>query len=98
MSRARKTALDNLLDYVGIALALSNEESLNEEAIRLKKLTRTFALGRYTNCLDVYREEREKSGDDTIMTTEDLIATLGGEDLMLRLRAEKTADQRYPQR
>ena len=97
VARARKTALDNLLDWVGIALALSNEEVLNEEAIRVKKLTRTFALGRYTNCLDVYREEREKSGDDTIMATENLIETLGGEDLMLRLRAEKTADQRYPQ-
>ncbi|MEO7367061.1 MAG: UvrD-helicase domain-containing protein, partial [Gemmatimonadaceae bacterium] len=97
VARARKTALDNLLDYLGIALALSNEESLNEEAIRLMKLARTFALGRYTNCLDVYREEREQSGDDTITSTEDLIETLGGEDLMLKLRAEKTADQRYPQ-
>jgi superfamily I DNA/RNA helicase len=96
VARARKTALDNLLDYVGIALALSNEASLNEEARRLRKLTRTFALGRYTNCLDVYREEREASGDDTITSNEDLIKLLGGEDLMLRLRAEKTADQRYP--
>ena len=97
VARARKTALDNLLDHLGIALALSNEETLSEEAIRLKKLTRTFALGRYTNCIDVYREEREKSGDDTITSTEDLIAMLGGEDLMLKLRAEKSADQRYPQ-
>lgn len=97
VARARKTALDNLLDYLGIALALSNEASLNEEAIRLKKLTRTFALGRYTNCLDFYRDEREQSNDDSITSTEDLIETLGGEDLMLRLRAEKTADQRYPQ-
>lgn len=96
VARARKTALDNLLDYLGIALALSNEASLCDEAKRLKKLTRTFALGRYTNCLDVYREEREKSGDDTITSTEDLIDLLGGEGLMLRLRAEKTADQRYP--
>ncbi|MEO5903557.1 MAG: 3'-5' exonuclease, partial [Gemmatimonadaceae bacterium] len=96
VTRARKTALDNLLDYLGIALALSNEESLNEEATRLKKLTRTFSLGRYTNCLDVYREEREQSGDDTITSIENLIERLGGEDLMLRLRAEKTADQRYP--
>ncbi|HZK78875.1 MAG TPA: UvrD-helicase domain-containing protein [Gemmatimonadaceae bacterium] len=96
VARARKTALDNLLDYLGMGLALSNEESLGDEAKRLKKLTRTFALGRYTNCLDIYREERDQSGDDTITSTEDLIALLGGEDLMLRLRAEKTADQRYP--
>ncbi len=96
VARARKTALDNLLDYVGIALALSNDESLGDEAKLLKRLTRTFALGRYTNCLQVYEEEREKSGDDTITSTEDLIDLLGGEDLMLRLRAEKTADQRYP--
>ena len=96
VARARKTALDNLLDYLGIALALTNDASLGEEARRLKKLTRTFALGRYTNCLDVYREEIETSGDDTITSTEDLIELLGGEALMLRLRAEKTADQRYP--
>src|ERR1019366_6226806 len=60
VARARKTALDNLLDYLGIALALCNDESLNTEAQRLKKLTRTFALGRYTNCLDLYREERDQ--------------------------------------
>ena len=96
VARARKTALDNLLDYLGIGLALSDEEVLGDEAKRLRKLTRTFALGRYTNCLDVYREERDEAGDDTITSTEDLIALLGGEDLMMRLRSEKTADQRYP--
>jgi superfamily I DNA/RNA helicase len=96
VARARKTALDNLLDYVGIALALTNDASLNEEARRVKKLTRTFALGRYTNCLDVYREECETTGDDSITPVDKLIDLLGGESLMLKLRAEKTADQRYP--
>ncbi|HUQ46781.1 MAG TPA: UvrD-helicase domain-containing protein [Gemmatimonadaceae bacterium] len=96
VARARKTALDNLLDYLGIALALTNDASLGEEARRLKKLTRTFALGRYTNCLDVYREDIETSKDETITSTDDLIDLLGGEALMLRLRGEKTADQRYP--
>ncbi|MDO8501575.1 MAG: UvrD-helicase domain-containing protein [Gemmatimonadaceae bacterium] len=96
VARARKTALDNLLDYVGVALALSDDEKLCDEAKRVREFARIFALGRYSNCLDVYRAEREQSGDESIPTTEDLIELLGGADRMLRLRTEKTAEQRYP--
>jgi len=96
VARARKTALDNLLDYLGVALALCEEESLCGEAARLKKLSRVFALGRYSNCLEFYRVEREQGGDESIPTLDDLIARLGGEQLMQKIRADKTAEQRYP--
>jgi superfamily I DNA/RNA helicase len=94
--RARKTALDNLLDQLGVALAFSDEESLSDEAKRLRKLARIFALGRYSTALDFYRQEREQPGAESLPTTDELIHRLGGVELMLRIRADKTADQRYP--
>jgi superfamily I DNA/RNA helicase len=97
VARARKTALVNLLDHLGVALALSDEENLGPEAKLLRRLSRSHALGRYSDCLDFYKLEREKSGDPNLPTVDDVIARLGGERLMNRIRAEKTAEQRYPQ-
>jgi DNA polymerase III epsilon subunit family exonuclease len=94
--RARKTALVNLLDYLGVALALSDEQSLGPEALLLRRLARGYALGRYSNCLDIYVVEREEAGEESLPTVDDLIDRLGGEKLMLRYRAEKSAEQRYP--
>lgn len=97
LARARKTALDNLLDFLGIALALSNEESLCEEARRLRDLSRIYSLGRYSRCLDFYRAECEACQDIPVPDVTDLIERLGGEGLMLKLRTEKSADERYPE-
>jgi superfamily I DNA/RNA helicase len=94
--RARKTALVSFLDFLGIGLALSNETTLGEEGISLRRLTRAYALGRYTDCLDFYRAEREKGDDHSLPTGEELVDALGGEELMLRIRTEKGAEQRYP--
>ncbi|MDQ6888318.1 MAG: UvrD-helicase domain-containing protein [Gemmatimonadota bacterium] len=94
--RARKTALVNLLDHLGVGLALSDEDSLGPEARLLRRLTRPYALGRYSDCLERYQREREEAGDEAIPTVEQLIDQLGGERLMLRIRAEKSAEQRYP--
>ncbi|MEP6858585.1 MAG: UvrD-helicase domain-containing protein, partial [Gemmatimonadales bacterium] len=96
VARARKTALVNLLDQLGVALALSDDETLGPEAKLLRRLSRSFALGRYSDCLDFYETEREESGDPTLPTVDDLIERLGGERAMNRIRAEKTAEQRYP--
>ena len=96
VARARKTALDNLLDFVGMALALSDQSSLCDEAKRLASLVRIYPLGRYSNCLDFYRAECEKCQDSGTATVDDLIRQLGGHKLMERLRAEKSADERYP--
>ncbi|HVF40352.1 MAG TPA: UvrD-helicase domain-containing protein [Gemmatimonadaceae bacterium] len=96
VARARKTALDNILDHLGVALALSDPESLCEEAKKIAKMARGFALGRYSNCLDMYRSECEQCRDVLLPGCDELIELLGGEALMLKIRAEKTAEQRYP--
>jgi len=93
-TRARTTALVNVLDHLGIALALSDERSLCPEALMFRGFTRGYALGRYSACLDAY--EREQGEDMSIPTVDEVIERLGGSELMLKIRAEKTADERYP--
>lgn len=92
--RARKTALVNVLDQLGLALALSDQESLHPEAALLLGIARAFSLGRYSTCLENY--EREQAGDASIPTVDELIERLGGARMMIRIRAEKSADERYP--
>jgi superfamily I DNA/RNA helicase/DNA polymerase III epsilon subunit-like protein len=94
--RARKTSLVHLLDHLGVALALWRATELDDEAQLLTRLTRPFALGRYSDCLEYYRAERDAAGDPTLPTVRDLIERLGGEDLMRRIRAERSAAERYP--
>lgn len=94
VTRARKTACQNLLEYVGLALALSDQDSLSKEARLLLDVSRFFALGRYGRCLDEYAHDLE--GREGLPSLEDAIEKLGGRDLMARLRIEKGADDRYP--
>lgn len=93
-SRARKTALVNLLDQLGIGLALSDEASLCAEARMFRQISRAFALGRYSTCLEMY--EREQGEDITIPAADEVIDRLGGAALMIKIRAERSADERYP--
>ena len=93
-TRARKTALVNLLDNLGIALALSDHETMNAEARMFHGITRAFALGRYSTCLDQY--EREQGDDLSVPTVDEVIDALGGQELMLKIRTDKSADERYP--
>jgi DNA polymerase III epsilon subunit-like protein len=92
--RARKTALVNALDHLGVALALTDETTLCPEARMFRSFTRVFSLGRYTTCLESY--EREQGDDLTIPTVDEVIEALGGAELMVKIRADKTADERYP--
>jgi DNA polymerase III epsilon subunit family exonuclease len=93
-SRGRRTALVNLLDQLGVALALSDESTMCVEAKMFRGITRVFALGRYSSCLESY--ELEQAEDLSIPTVDDLIERLGGADLMLKIRADRSADERYP--
>ncbi|HMA23349.1 MAG TPA: 3'-5' exonuclease, partial [Gemmatimonadaceae bacterium] len=93
-TRARTTALVNLLDHLGIALALSDEDALCAEARLFRDMSRAFALGRYSTCLEAY--EREQGDDISIPTVDEVIERLGGAELMLKIRADKSADERYP--
>ncbi len=94
LQRARKTALINLLDHLGVAIALAPEDSLGNEARLFREASRGFSLSAYSSCLDWY--EREQGDDISLPTIEEVIERLGGAQLMVRIRREKTADQRYP--
>jgi DNA polymerase III epsilon subunit family exonuclease len=95
IQRARKAALSNLLDHLGIALALT--PARGEEAERFADWCRPFTLGRYGEALDWYRARRDAAQNAAeLPPTEEVIERLGGVELMLRIRAEKSADQRYP--
>lgn len=97
VARSRKTVLDNILDHLGIALALSDRETLGEEALRFQELAKFYALGRYSQSLEFYQTERAASTDIPGPSIEDLIELLGGEKLRERLRADRTAEERYPE-
>ncbi|HEY8166408.1 MAG TPA: UvrD-helicase domain-containing protein [Gemmatimonadaceae bacterium] len=96
VARARKTAVNEHLDFLALAFALCEKESLCEEAARLRQLIRVYPFGRRSNCLEFYAVERQESGDETLPTVENVIDRLGGETLMMRVRADKSAERRYP--
>src|SRR6184192_1954153 len=97
--RARKAVLVNLLDYLGLALALEPEREQGagsgERAI-LFKVAKFYTLGRYSDALAFYEMERERSGGDSGPSVDEVIRRLGGRALMTRLRAEPDPAQRYP--
>ncbi|HEY6114803.1 MAG TPA: UvrD-helicase domain-containing protein [Candidatus Dormibacteraeota bacterium] len=95
--RARKTALATYLDRLAIGLALSNDATLGEEGLMLKKLTRSYALSRYTEIREYYRDERERGDDHSIPPLTEVIDLLGGEEKMNALQTDRGAEERYPQ-
>ncbi|HUQ80781.1 MAG TPA: UvrD-helicase domain-containing protein, partial [Gemmatimonadaceae bacterium] len=94
LQRARKTALANLLDLVGMGLALCDKPSLCAEALLFRDFCVPYALGRYSSCLETY--ERERGTDESIPGVDEVIEALGGTKLMVKIRTEKTAHERYP--
>jgi DNA polymerase-3 subunit epsilon len=92
--RARKIALVHLLDYLGLALAVSPSATPDDEEILLREITRPYTLGRYTDCLEAYAEEVAQIPEGTEL--EEVIDRLGGRPLMERLRAERSPSERYP--
>jgi superfamily I DNA/RNA helicase len=92
--RARKTALANLLDVVGVGLALCDKTTLCAEALLFRDFCVPYALGRYSSCLESY--ERERGTDESLPGVDEVIEALGGTKLMVKIRTEKTANERYP--
>ena len=95
VSRARKAALVNLLDFLGLALALCPPNSRSEEARLVLELARPYTLGRFSDCLEFYQTElmvSGRSGPDL----EEVIRRLGGPQVMDRIRSQRTAAERYP--
>ena len=95
VARARRVALSNVLDYLGLSLALSDPGTLGPEAALLRDITCAYSLGRFSDCLEFYRTERARGATGAVVVDE-LIERLGGQTLMLKVRAEKRSDQRYP--
>ena len=94
---ARKTALANILDQLGVALALSDQQELCDEARKFVDFVQPYSLGRFSECLDVYARERAECGDPDLPTVDELITLLGGHQRMEHLRAVRTAQTRYPE-
>jgi DNA polymerase III epsilon subunit family exonuclease len=97
VARARTTALASSLDHLAIGLALSNEKLLSHEGLLLRSMTKAYALSRFSESLDFYRDERARGDDQSIPTREDVIDLLGGEDKRAQLQTDRVAEQRYPQ-
>src|SRR5881296_1399032 len=93
--RARKAVLVNLLDYLGLALALEQGARSKEQAL-LFNVAKFYTLGRYSDALAFYEMERQRSGALGAPPVDEVIRRLGGPALMTRLRAEPDPAQRYP--
>ncbi|HEY9016607.1 MAG TPA: 3'-5' exonuclease, partial [Gemmatimonadales bacterium] len=95
LRRARTIAAVHLLDHLGLALALDGTKEGGEEATLFREITRPFALGRYSNCLDTYEAALSQGlpGAPGLAT---VVERLGGYALMERLRAERPLSERYP--
>jgi hypothetical protein len=94
--RGRKTALAQALGFLGLALALDQAPEPSVEERMMRELSLPHALGRYSDCLELYAAEIE-TGAPGAPPVEELIERLGGRRLMERLRAERTAAERYPE-
>src|SRR6266700_3834573 len=97
--RARKAVPVNLLDYLGLALAVkprTEQGAGSGERHLLFEVATFYTLGRYSDALAFYEMERERSGAAAAPPVDEVIKRLGGRALMTRLRAEPDPAQRYP--
>src|SRR3989442_1538446 len=94
--RARKAVLVNLLDYLGLALALEPRAQAGGERETLFKLAKFYTLSRYSDALAFYEMERARTGAVGAPPVDEVIQRLGGRALMTRLRALPDPAQRYP--
>jgi DNA polymerase III epsilon subunit family exonuclease len=96
LALTRKTSAMNLLDQLGVALALSGPHSEDSEAKLLQHLATPYSLGAMSECLEYYQAMRMDLDDATLPTVDHVIERLGGEKLMARFRSKKGAHERYP--
>ncbi len=109
--RARTATLTNLLDYLGLGIALEEgaegaagaagaeraggTEGTGDRAV-LFEIAATFGLGRYGECLEWYTQEGERLGRTDLPSLDQVIERLGGRQKMERLRADPDPARRYP--
>lgn len=95
LARARKSVLTNLLDYLGLALALDPVAPKPDECATVLGVARIHSLGRFSSCLEFYAVERERANPQA-PSIEQLVERLGGAALRQRLQAAPDAAKRYP--
>ncbi|MBA3319484.1 MAG: UvrD-helicase domain-containing protein [Gemmatimonadales bacterium] len=93
LARARRSALVQLLGWLGLALALDDSAEPTAEERLLRDVSLPATVGRYGDCLQVYAEEREAAGAPPV---EELAERLGGARLIERIRTQRPAEERYP--
>jgi DNA helicase II / ATP-dependent DNA helicase PcrA len=93
LSRARKSALVQVLGWLGLALALDETAEATPEERLLREISLPATVGRYGDCLQVYAEECEAAGAPGV---EELTERLGGARLIERIRTQRPAAERYP--
>jgi superfamily I DNA/RNA helicase/DNA polymerase III epsilon subunit-like protein len=91
--RARKTALVQLLGWLGLALALDAAADPSAEERVLRDVAVPAALGRYGGCLEAYAEQ---SAGTSAPSADELVERLGGQRLLERMRTERPVAERYP--
>ncbi len=94
--RARKTSLGHLLDCLALALVLSDPATVTEEAKQVFRYARSFALGRYSDCLEQYQLGRAAPDAFDSPPLDEVIRKLGGQRRLEQIRQGKSAQQRYP--
>jgi len=93
LARARRSALVQLLGWLGLALALDDAAEPTPEERLLREVSLPATVGRYGDCLQVYAEECEAAGARSV---EELTERLGGARLIERIRTQRPASERYP--
>ena len=94
--RNRKATQVHLLDFLGLGLALEQGPEVHAAEVQLLvELCRPYALGRYSDCLELYAAELA-SGVPDAPGLDEAIERLGGQALMERLRRERSPADRYP--
>jgi DNA polymerase III epsilon subunit family exonuclease len=93
LARARRSALPQLLGWLGLALALDEGAEPTAEERLLRDVSLPATVGRYGDCLQVYAEEQEAAGAPSV---EELTERLGGARLIERIRTQRTPEERYP--
>jgi DNA helicase-2/ATP-dependent DNA helicase PcrA len=96
VKRARIATLTNLLDWVGLGLALEQVPPQTADAHVPFETASAYALGRYSECLEAYAAERERLTGLALPPVDEVIERLGGRKKMERLRAEPDPSRRYP--
>jgi DNA polymerase III epsilon subunit family exonuclease len=93
-ARSRKTAFQQGLDWLGLALAVAPPDPADAEAAVLREVGRWFTMSRYSQVLTAYAEAApSRPGAPSL---DQVIDQLGGRDLLQRVRRQKSVEQRYP--